>query len=255
MMTHLPMMVHSNPKNILIVGGGDGGVLREVCKHKSVEKITLVEIDEMVIDVAKQYFSESTATSFGDHRLTLIHEDAAEFLARYNETENENTKGFDVIISDSSDPVGPAETLFDPLFYEQMHEALNDGGVVRAQGECFWTQQDLIANVIACCADVFVTVEYASTLVPTFPCGQIGFILAAKGMHVNLRKPCREMTDELQSQLQWYNESIHVASFVLPQFLEQRLAPLRPQSIFDDDHDFENDEINDDCFLGTCNIS
>lgn len=86
MITHLPMMAHPNPKNVLIVGGGDGGVLREVCRHPCVDKITLVEIDEMVIEVAKEFFGESTATSFDDSRLTLIHEDAAEFLKRHNES-------------------------------------------------------------------------------------------------------------------------------------------------------------------------
>ncbi len=134
-----------------------------------------------------------------------------------------------------------------------MHEALNEGGVVCAQGECFWTHQDLIANVVACCADVFDTVEYAWTVVPTYPCGQIGFILAGKGENVNLTKPCRELSDELQSQLQWYNESVHSASFVLPQFLENRLETLRPQQPYinedDDDDDLE------DCFIGRCAIS
>ena len=166
-----------------------------------------------------------------------------------------------VIIADSSDPVGPAETLFDPVFYEQMNEALNEGGIICAQGECFWTNQDLIVNVIACCADVFDTVEYASTLVPTYPCGQIGFILAGKerleggGENViNLRKPCREITKELQSQLKWYNEAIHSASFVLPEFLEKRLAPLRPQSIEEDEDDDEGVDTTD-CFLNNCTIS
>ena len=157
-----------------------------------------------------------------------------------------------VIIADSSDPVGPAETLFDPLFYEQMHKALNEGGMVCAQGECFWTHQDLIVNVVACCADVFDTVEYASTLVPTYPCGQIGFILAGKGENIDLRKPCREIDDELQNQLRWYNESVHSASFVLPQFLENRLETLRPQQpLFNE----EDDDDLEDCFIGRCSIS
>ena len=83
------MMSHPNPKNILIVGGGDGGVLREVCRHECVEKITLVEIDEMVIDVAKRFFGDSTATSFDDRRVECIHEDAAEFLKQYNQGHGE----------------------------------------------------------------------------------------------------------------------------------------------------------------------
>lgn len=226
MITHLPMFGHRKPQNVLIVGGGDGGVLREVCRHNCVQEITMVEIDEMVIKVAKQYFSESTATSFGDKRLTIIHEDAAEFLRRHNS--NPGRRGYDVIVADSSDPVGPAETLFDPAFYEQMHEALNNGGVISAQLECFWTHSDLIANVVACCADIFDTVDYASTMVPTYPCGQIGFILAGKGENTALRRPQREICVSLQSQLQWYTPAIHAASFILPKFIEDRLAVSRP---------------------------
>ena len=135
-----------------------------------------------------------------------------------------------------------------------MNEALKDGGIICAQGECFWTNQDLIVNVVACCADVFDSVEYASTLVPTYPCGQIGFILAGKGDNVNLRKPCRAMTTKLQSQLKWYNEAIHSASFVLPQFLEERLAPLRPQIL--NEYDYDDEYESEDCFLGRgCSIT
>jgi spermidine synthase len=138
-----------------------------------------------------------------------------------------------------------------------MNEALNDGGIICAQGECFWTNQDLIVNVVACCADVFDTVEYASTLVPTYPCGQIGFVLAGKG-NIYLRKPCREMSNDLQSQLNWYNKAIHSASFALPQFLEKELEPLRPQETIDDEEDDEEegvDETGEDCFLAQCSIS
>lgn len=86
MITHLPLMSHPNPKNVLIVGGGDGGVVREVCRHACVEKVTLVEIDQMVIDVAKEFFGDSTATSFDDERVTCINEDAAEFLKMFNDS-------------------------------------------------------------------------------------------------------------------------------------------------------------------------
>jgi len=237
MITHLPMFAHPNPQNVLIVGGGDGGVLREVCRHDCVQEITLVEIDEMVINVAKTYFSESTASSFGDERLTIIHEDAAEFLCRHNSTSV--PRGYDVIIADSSDPVGPAETLFDPSFYEQMHKALNIGGIISAQLECFWTHSDLIVNVVACCADIFDTVDYASTMVPTYPCGQIGFLLAGKGEHTTLRNPQREWF-AVKSQLKWYTPAMHTASFILPKFIEERLAASRPSpKIFDADSNID----------------
>jgi spermidine synthase len=249
MITHLPLMAHENPKNVLIVGGGDGAVLREVCRHKCVESVTLVEIDQKVIDVAKLFFSETTATSFDDPRVTIVMEDAADFLQKQNESDR---KGYDVIIADSSDPVGPAESLFDPAFYEQMYLSLNAGGIVCAQGECFWSHPELIENVVACCADIFDAVEYASTYVPTFPCGQIGFLLAAKGDEVNLKKPARKMEADLAQTMEWYTPEMHSASFVLPKFLEDKLAPLRPE--YNDDEEEEEDKDRD-CFLQQCAIS
>lgn len=252
MITHIPIFAHRNPQKVLIVGGGDGGVLREVCRHDCVKEITMVEIDEMVVEVAKKYFSESTATSFDDRRLTLIHEDAAEFLRRHNS--NPDRSGYDVILADSSDPVGPAETLFDPSFYEQMHEALNDGGVIASQLECFWTHLDLIVDVVACCADVFDTVDYASTMVPTYPCGQMGFILAGKGENTDLRRPQREISSSLQDQLQWYTPSIHAASFILPKFIEDKLLASRPSPTLFDFEDDDDDDEQSDCFLQGCVI-
>lgn len=252
MIAHLPLMSHPNPQNVLIVGGGDGAVLREVCLHPGVKSITVVEIDQKVIDVAKEFFSETTATSFDDPRVTMVNEDAADFLEKQNRSDRQ---GYDVIIADSSDPVGPAESLFDPMFYEQMHEALNDGGIISTQGDCFWTHPDLIENVVACCADIFDVVEYASAYVPTFPCGQVGFVLAGKGEGVSVRKPARKMTKTLQQQMQWYSPAVHSASFVLPYFLEEKIAPLRPRPAeFDDDNE-DTDVQDDDCFLQGCSIS
>lgn len=256
MITHIPMMANENPKNVLIVGGGDGGVLREICRHPGVETITLVEIDQKVIDVAKEFFSESTATSFDDERLTIVNQDAAEFLENQNRDAQSGARsGYDVIIADTSDPVGPAESLFDPAFYEQMHEALNEGGIVCAQGECYWTHPHLIENMVACCSDIFDSVDYASTYVPTYPCGQIGFILASKG-DVDFKKPGRKMTNTLQFQLQWYTPAIHSASFILPKFLDDKLEVFRQSDDDDDDNDDDNDmDDSYDCFLKGCIIS
>mmetsp|Transcript_5544 Transcript_5544/g.8057 ORF Transcript_5544/g.8057 Transcript_5544/m.8057 type:complete len:369 (-) Transcript_5544:239-1345(-) len=271
MISNLPLFSHPNPKRVLIVGGGDGGVLREVCRHDVVEHITLVEIDKKVINVCKQFFSESTATSFDDPRLTIVHEDAAEFLRQKGFDTDDNDSGYDVIIADTSDPVGPAESLFDPEFYERMSDALNDGGIICAQAESFWTHLDLIADVVECCADIFESVEYASTTVPTYPCGQIGFILASKGSYIDFAKPNRTPSHAMMQDMQWYNSSIHKASLVLPQFLQERLAPLKPTNqqqngtheypdnfnVYDDDDNYYNssDENSSDCLLSKCTIS
>ena len=153
MITHLPMFSHARPRDVLIVGGGDGGVLREVVRHDCVESIDMCEIDDEVVEVAKKYFPTTMATSFEDPRLTLIHDDAAKFLTA------EDHKLYDVIIVDSSDPVGPAETLFKPEFYEAMAAALKPNGIICTQGECMWLHLELISKVLTSCCDMFSAVE------------------------------------------------------------------------------------------------
>lgn len=206
---------------VLIVGGGDGGVLREVCRHACVTSVTMCEIDRMVVDVAKKYFSDVTATSFDDPRVQLVFDDAAKFVETRPAT-------YDVVIVDSSDPVGPAETLFTSTFYAALKRALRPGGIICNQGECQWLHLDLIAKVLGDCGAAFPTVEYAFTTIPTYPCGQIGFLLCSTGSARNLlRKPRRTPTAEMQSKLRYYTPEVHRAAFVLPRFAETVIGPLR----------------------------
>ena len=140
MIAHLPLHCHPNPRSVLIVGGGDGGVLREVCRHAGVERITMCEIDAKVCEVSRKYLGTSTATSFGDARLTLVHQDAAEYVKG-------KADEYDVVIVDSSDPVGPAETLFTSTFYRALRGAMRPGAIMCNQGECVWLHLDLIGEV------------------------------------------------------------------------------------------------------------
>mmetsp|Transcript_21389 Transcript_21389/g.26453 ORF Transcript_21389/g.26453 Transcript_21389/m.26453 type:complete len:335 (+) Transcript_21389:84-1088(+) len=243
MLVHTPLFSHSAPRNILLVGGGDGGALREVCRHPDVENITVVEIDPRVVSVTKRFFSTTMSFSFSDPRVTIVYDDAAAFLEK-----DESKYCYDVIIADSSDPVGPAETLFQPRFYEAMSEALRPGGVICAVGESMWTHLDLIGDIVACCADIFDSAEYATTMVPSYPCGQIGFVIAGKGRETR-RMPLREPSSEMQSSLKWYNSAIHRAAFVLPQFLKEKLGDA-----FEDDDDGDDDDAADKCFA-PCTIS
>lgn len=218
MISHIPLFSHPEPKKVLIVGGGDGGVLREVAKHSCVEQIHMCEIDPMVCDVSKRFFPETMATAFGDPRLTLLHMDAAEFLKA------EDHEYYDIIIVDSSDPVGPAETLFKPAFYESMAGALAPGGVVCTQGECIWLHLELITTVTQACRSIFPIVDYAYTTVPTYPSGQIGFILCSTMERPDaLRVPAREPGEELAKGLNYYSSLMHSASFVLPAFAERKI--------------------------------
>lgn len=222
MMAHLPLFSHSNPKRVLIVGGGDGGLLKQVCRHGCVESITMVEIDVEVINVAKNYFSNSTAVAFEDPRLTIVHEDGCEYMQRIAKEEE---TCYDVIIADALDPIGPGETIFTPDFYEFMYKALNaNGGVVCVQSESIWVNLDLISDVLHCCSDIFDYAEYATANIPSFPCGQTGFILARRGRHGSCQKPLRLPSRQFAAQLKWYNPAIHQASFQLPEFVKRHVG-------------------------------
>eukprot|EP01035_Chromulina_nebulosa_P021390 gene21390-27713_t len=216
MITHLPLFAHPNPKKVLIIGGGDGGVLREVVKHPSVTTVHMCEIDRQVVEVGKKYFRETLSTAFDDPKVTLIFDDAAKYLLQES-----NLKQYDVIICDSSDPVGPAETLFQPQFFQSMYNALAPGGIVCTQGECQWLHLDLIANVLGYVRNIFPVVTYAYSTVPTYPSGQIGFVIASNDKTITPSEPSRPPLDEMN--LRYYTSPIHRAAFVLPAFASKKL--------------------------------
>lgn len=217
MITHIPLFASTNPRKVLIIGGGDGGVLREVVKHASVTEIHMCEIDRQVIEVSKEFFSDTMSTAFDDPRVTLLIDDAARYLR-----EEGSSQGYDVIICDSSDPTGPADVLFQSAFFSTMRAALAPGGIVCAQCECAWLHLDFIANVMHECKGIFGSVNYAYTSMPTYPSGQIGFILASADTDVVFSEPKRDVPVEMP--LRYYSGPIHQAAFVLPAFAANRLT-------------------------------
>ena len=218
MMAHLPLYAHPNPKKVLVIGGGDGGVLREIARHSCVEEIVICELDKDVIDVSKKYLP-FMAKGFDDKRVTVHIKDGAQFM-------KENQSSFDVIITDSSDPVGPACVLFETPFYKAMHGSLRDGGIICTQGECVWLHIDLIQPLVKAITPLFHTVEYAYCTIPSYPSGQIGFIIACKagGESGNgCKVPVRVPEERLQKELKYYTPEIHQASFVLPAFAKRAI--------------------------------
>jgi len=217
MITHLAMNSHPNPKKVLVIGGGDGGVLREVVKHETVEEAILVDIDEAVIRLSKKYL-RGMAVGF-EHPNVKVHvEDGFKFLAdRKNE--------FDVIITDSSDPEGPAEALFESPYFQLLHDALRDGGVITTQGsENQWLHLELITKLKKSCKEIFPVTEYAYTTIPTYPSGQIGFMVCCKDSGRNVKKPIRSWSQEEEEKLcRYYSKDIHEAAFVLPTFARKAL--------------------------------
>jgi len=216
MLTHLPMFSHPNPKSVLIIGGGDGGILREVLKHPSVEKVEMCEIDEMVVDTAKKYLPQ-LSHCFSSSKLKLHIGDGFEYLKnRRNE--------YDVVITDSSDPVGPAESLFNSSYYGLINNALKEGGVLASQSESMWLHTELIKKLKNEVSKIFPSVEYAFSSVPTYPSGSMGYLVASK-KKCDLKNPVRELSDEECDAigLQYYNSQIHRAAFTLPNFIKKAL--------------------------------
>ncbi|KAK7454490.1 hypothetical protein VKT23_011244 [Stygiomarasmius scandens] len=209
MITHLPTASHPNPGHVLVIGGGDGGVVREVLKYESVKEIVLCDVDEAVPRVSNLYLPH-VAEVLSSPKVTVHIGDGFAFLQSH-------TSMYDVIITDSSDPIGPAATLFQKPYYQLLFDALRPGGHIAAQGECLWLHLPLIKDMRQTAKDVgFQQVEYAFTTIPTYPSGQIGFLLASKagGADNDLKLP----VNAPGKTARYWNEDVHRAAYVLPQF-------------------------------------
>jgi len=216
MITHLGMFSHPDPKRVLVIGGGDGGVLREVVKHEGVEEAVLCDIDEAVIRLSKQYLPEMSVGY--KHPKVKVHVgDGFKFLEDYK-------NAFDVIITDSSDPDGPAEALFQKPYFQLLFEALREGGVITTQAENPWLHLELIKNLKRDVKQVFPVAEYGWTTIPTYPSGQIGFMVCSKDASRDVTKPLRSVSAEEEDRLfRYYSKRVHEAAFVLPKFAEKEL--------------------------------
>ncbi|XP_069111866.1 spermidine synthase-like [Argopecten irradians] len=217
MLAHLPLNSHPNPRKVLIIGGGDGGVLREVVKHPEVVSVEMCEIDEKVIDVSKKFLPKM-ACGFESPKLKLHIGDGFEYMKKHQGE-------FDVIITDSSDPIGPASSLFEKSYYELMKKALNPTGILCCQGECLWLHLDLIKNMQDFCRNLYPVVDYAYTTIPTYPSGQIGFILCSLNPDTLFSEPLRKFTEEehIRLKLRYYNTEVHRGAFTLPEFARKVL--------------------------------
>ncbi|MBI9092151.1 MAG: spermidine synthase [Desulfobacterium sp.] len=216
MLTHVPMFAHPNPERVLVIGGGDGGVLRELGRHDCIKNIDFCDIDPEVMNVAKQ-FLPSMACGFDDPRVTVNIADGSKFIKEHKNT-------YDVIIVDSSDPIGPGEALFEKPFYEGLKAALKKGGIVATQGESFFIHRECVKNLITITRELFPIQAYSYMLVPSYPGGHLGICLGSKGPE--LSTPARIITNEMQEALEYYTPEIHAASFVLPHFMTKLTREL-----------------------------
>ncbi|MEY8752479.1 spermidine synthase [Alkalicoccobacillus gibsonii] len=207
MVAHVPLFTHPNPKHVLVVGGGDGGVIREVLKHPSVEKATLVEIDGKVVEYSKKYLP-TIAGALDDERVDVQIADGFMHIAK---SENE----YDVIMVDSTEPVGPAVKLFEKGFYEGISKALKEDGVFVAQTDNPWFQQDLIRNVYSDIKEIFPITRVYTANIPTYPSGLWTFTIGSK-----TKDPLEVSEDRFHDiETKYYTKDLHKAAFALPKFV------------------------------------
>ena len=212
MIAHVPMNTHPNPKKILVIGGGDGGILRELARYPDVEQIDICELDEEVIKICKEHLPK-LAVGFKDPRVKVHLMDGAEFV--------KNNKGYDVIIVDSPDPVGPAQTLFTKDFYTNLRDALSDDGILVTQSESMYYHQELIERLSDNAQTIFPIYRYYYALVPTYPSGVIGFSLCSKKWRP-VKNFSKERAEKIKG-LRYYTPGVHVSAFELPLFIREKV--------------------------------
>jgi len=212
MLVHVPVFVHPNPEYALVIGGGDGGTVRELVKHKNIKKITMVEIDKDVIEVSKK-FLPGLSSQFNNRRLKLMIGDGIKYV--------KETKGkFDIVILDSSDPVGPAKGLFSRDFFRNVHRRLNSDGILMAQTETPFMDRKVIKETYRILKKIFPVVRMYFATIPTYPSGTWSFAFASKKYDPFADFDIeRVLTKKFSTK--YYNEDVHRGAFMLPEFMKE----------------------------------
>lgn len=212
MITHVPLFTHPNPKRALIIGGGDCGALTEILKHPEVQECVMCEIDKMVVEVSKKYFPYLT-TGADDPRAKLVFQDGKEYIANGKDK-------FDVIMLDLSDPVGPAEELFQQPFYRNVFNRLNDDGIMVAQSESPFFNQRSVKGIYTNLRAVFPSVQMYTCFMPIYPSAFWSFAFCTK-KYDPVKNFDRARWDRLKLKTRYYNADIHTAAFALPEFVKE----------------------------------
>lgn len=213
MMAHTPILAHGAARRVLIVGGGDGGMAREALRHQSVEHVTMVEIDAGVVEFSKEYLPSLSAGAFDDPRLNLVIADGAAFMRDSDET-------FDVIIVDSTDPIGPGEVLFTDSFYGHAKRRLSRGGVIVTQNGVPFLQGEELTGTMRAFKALFADWTCYLATIPTYAGGPMAFGWGTDGAarQVDLATlQARFETAGLQTR--YYTPAAHLAAFALPGYV------------------------------------
>ena len=216
MLAHVPLFAHGSVRRVLIVGGGDGGMLREVLRHREVERAVQVEVDSGVIALCREYLPNHSAGAFEDPRVEIVIADGARFVSATDER-------FDVIISDSTDPVGPGTALFSPEFYAACRRCLSPGGLLVTQNGVAFLQPEVARNTARDLSRTFRDWHFFSAAVPTYAGGVMlfGWATDDASLRGGSVETLRERYAAAGIRTRYYNPEVHVASFALPQYVRE----------------------------------
>lgn len=219
MLTHVPILAHGAVRRVLIIGGGDGGMLEEVLKHRTVETVTMVEIDAAVIEFSKKYLPEICKRAFEDPRTDLVIGDGFAFVGQ-------DGPKYDLIIVDSTDPIGPGEVLFTKSFYERCYASLNEGGILVTQNGVPFMQPSELQQTVGFLRPIFADVSCYLASVPTYVGGPMAFGWATDNKA--LRSVSAEKLDvrfrSANLDTQYYTPPVHKAAFALPGYIAKLLV-------------------------------
>lgn len=211
MITHVGLFTHPHPQRVLVIGGGDGGSVRETLKHPTVEQVDLVEIDPRVIEAAKKYLPEISC-QLEHPKVRIINQDGTRFV-------KEHQGEYDMIIIDSPDPIGPASALFGGQFYQDVYQSLKEDGLFVAQTESPFYNQEVVRRVFRDAKGVFPVVRLFLAGIPTYQSGIWCFTLGSK-----LYDPLKVDKDQIPPlEAKYYTPEIHSAAFALPAYIQKLL--------------------------------
>ena len=219
MLAHVPILAHERARQVLIIGGGDGGVLREVVRHAQIATIQQVEIDRQVIEMCRQFLPRHSNGAFDDPRVQIEIDDGLRFLQASDQR-------FDIIISDCTDPVGPGEVLFSRDFYTACQRRLNPGGILVTQNGVAFMQADELATTAARFSGLFQDWHFYAAAIPTYVGGIMTFGWATDApdlRHAGLAQ-LQERYAASGIQTRYYNPEVHRAAFALPEHVLQTIG-------------------------------
>lgn len=220
MITHVAAYSHPKPKRALVIGGGDGGTARELARHKSIESIQVIEIDEGVVNACKEFLPQC-AVGFDHPKVNLTIGDGIKFV---EQAKKDNQK-YDIIIVDSTDPIGPGEGLFNRSFYENVAQLCDDNTIVISQAEGPWFNEKVQRELLAILREIFNITQIYNYHNISYPTGTWSFSFASQSVHP-LRNMDLERIKSDDFEFNYYSSEIHRSAFALPSFMKKNLAGL-----------------------------